>query len=1565
MTLANIRKAVHAARTLHELGGAAPDHDQRASLNAFPGWGALTELFDTEPRPAIADLIDELESLTCDGDLAAAARVVDTSFYTPAALIAHMYSVLRAVGVRGGNILDLGCGTGRFIEHAPSDVAGSFTGVEADPLAARIASALHPQANIIAGELETVSLPGRRFDAVIGNVPFSSATVYDGAIGFSGSLHQYFLTRAVAAVRPGGYVVVVTSRHCLDATNGLPSPVRGDADLIGAVRLPTRYFATSGTDVVADVLILRVREDVDQLADDNAEDDGGVTKRYGWRPADGQADAEVLRDVIDGRTAVVQVSRFWREHPECVAGTMRPTGFYQSPLAVEAAKPAAAVAAAFKAVGPLLVPASSSGGPLAAFVDIALTDEQGRKEGSLHLVDGAVMRVQDGQLVPVARPAKELIALIALRDLTAELVSAEADWDRSDASLEPLRQRCRQAYENYAATYGPLNRGQLIDGPVDEETGMPKLRWRTPNLGGFRSDPDSALVLAIEHFDQNNGQGGPGPILQRRVNRRPVPIERTSTPGEALAVSLGEGRGLDLARIAGLLGLTETDAAIEALGDLVFREPGSGQPVIARDYLSGNVRAKLREALAAAAADPLYERNVAALQHVQPASLTHHDIRIELGSPWVLPSDIADFCEEVFGGRPTVTHVGPLAEWEVDGYLISDEAKIAYCTTRKDAYQLLQAGLNGAMPKVYDEVFDERTKQWRTERNIDETEAAEHKLGAIAERFSLWVWESPQRQQRIVDLYNETMNSHVLREHDGSYLSFPGMADGIQMWPWQRDYIDRALSTPAAFAAHEMGLGKTKTAVALAITLRQFGLANKPLYCVPNHLIEAATRTCLQDWPSGKFLVVSREDLHGDARRKFVARCALGDWDLVLMTHDTFSRIPVPAQVEREWLQDQLGDLEDYLRYEKKTASKQVARAVRSLKGRIGKLRSGTNDPTTLTWDLLGIDYLVVDEADRFRRLSIATRAEGFSLGASKRAMDLYLKISMLRRANPSRPYASLLTGTPFSNTLAEAFVWAKMLAPADLDEAGLGHFDAWAAQFVRYETIIETSPDGSGFRSKRRPAIIQNVPELRTMLGRFMSMVRGDQLELSRPTAKRHTVVVQPTDETRVFMDTLVDRSDALRTRRVAPGTDNMLVICGDGRKVALDPNLVGIGGPAPKLDAVAETVAAIYHRTKDAVYCGSDVRGAFQLVLCDLGTPKDGDTQSYGRMRAQMIARGVPAGRIRFIHEATDPKSAEALFAQCRNGEVSVLFGSTARVGIGTNVQDRLHSLVHVDPTWTAAAWEQRNFRAIRHGNQHESVDVYSFVTQGTFDAFMFGLVERKSRGFEQLYRSDSLVREIEDFGDATLSFAELKAAASGNGLLLRQHELNTRIRKLRLGHVTVMRNVRALMDQADRDENAADSLGRRAERLEEFAVAIGKRGRGIPVAKAAAEVADPNNWSGWRHEQIRVRIIDMSPGHQLRVDMRHLPIWSETVPPKIWRRGAKAIRSWTQTQLQGWCESLAVEIVSTRDRAEEATRRAAHARHTADGVDTSEPAELIAARQELAEVNKAISGEMGEAA
>jgi hypothetical protein len=864
---------------------------------------------------------------------------------------------------------------------------------------------------------------------------------------------------------------------------------------------------------------------------------------------------------------------------------------------------------------------------------------------------------------------------------------------------------------------------------------------------------------------------------------------------------------------------------------------------------------------------------------------------------------------------------------------------------------------------VWDEFYDQQSHTHRKVRNADATESAEQKLAAIQGRFSLWVWENAERERRIVEAYNHTMNARVLRNHDGTHLTFPGLADGIELWPWQRDFVDRAVTTPAVYCAHEVGLGKTLTAITLAMTLRQFGLANRPGLIVPLHLIEQVTRQCYQAWPAGRFLIVTREDLRGDARRRFVARCATGEWDLVIMTHETFSSLPVPANVERAWLEDQLGELENYARAEGYTG-KRIATAVRALQGRISRLRSSINDPKAITFKNLGLDYVIVDEADKFRRLPVATRADGFSLGSSKRALDLYLKLSLLRRASPDRPHACLMTGTPFTNTLAEAYVWQSMLAPEQLARTGLGHFDAWAAQFVRYKVLIETSPDGSGFRSKRRPGAIQNVPELRTMLSEFMSMVRADSVGLSRPAVHNHTQLTEPTARQRAFMAELVERADALRARLPSANTDNMLLICGDGRKVALDPNLVGIAEAAPKLEGVAAVVADIYHDTRGLVYAGSELPGAFQLVMCDMGTPKKGDAQSYGRIRAGLIERGVPAEGIRFVHEATTPKAREALFAACRDGRVAVLLGSTSKVGIGTNLQNRQHSLHHVDPTFTPAAWEQRNGRIERNGNQHDVVGIHSHVARGTFDAFMFGTVERKARGFAQLYRMDGQAREIEDIGGEALTFGELKAAAAGNDLLLRQHELETRVRTLRLAHVTVQQNVRTLLHQAAHADSAAQAAAERVQRLEAFAEH--RDGMGVVdlarVAEDACTIGDPNRYhlsyrAAWSDHRVSIRTVDTDPGRRLELVLDHRTLWAEPLPGKVRRRGPAAVKAWAEAMVAAWVAGVEREIAQTRGRVGESRRRAQDARDTAAATDVSEPAELIAARAELDEVNREI--------
>jgi SAM-dependent methyltransferase len=581
-TLSAARAAIQAVRVLRDLrNGAIPTAEQCVYLEQFPGWGAAAPLFDPRPAKSWAELADELEDLD-PAAMKAAARVVDTSFYTPPFLIQQIYRLLQQAGFRGGDILDLGCGSGRFLRHAPADLPIAYSGVEVDPVAARIAAVLHPAATIIGERLQRVSLPGNRFDAAVGNAPFSAANVSDHAISFYGPLHEYFLVRAVRAVRPGGYVMMVASRHMMDANAGLPHSLRSHADLLAAIRLPAGYFTAEGTDVVADVLVLRV-PDHDE-------------PRQGWG---GDQPSQYLNGTDGrGRAASARVSAFWSAHPELVAGTMRLTGFHQSPITVDADAPQAAVTEAFAAAARLLLPYPSGNSAHYALSDVTLTDADGRKEGSFHLLDGTMTRVVDGQLRPVPRPSKELHALVTLRDAAVSLITAEADWQTPDSTLEPLRATCREAYLSYVERFGALNRGMLVEGKADPETGLPKLSWRVPPMSGFRGDPDAALVFALERFDQATGESAPAAVLQRRVNRRPVPVTHADTPGAALAVSLGEGRGLDLVRVAELLGVSTAEAAFAALGDLAYRDPATGQAHTARDYLCGNVRIKLQNALA-------------------------------------------------------------------------------------------------------------------------------------------------------------------------------------------------------------------------------------------------------------------------------------------------------------------------------------------------------------------------------------------------------------------------------------------------------------------------------------------------------------------------------------------------------------------------------------------------------------------------------------------------------------------------------------------------------------------------------------------------------------------------------------------------------------------------------------------------------------------------------------------------------------------------------------------------------------------------------------------------------
>lgn len=1647
----------------HAPGLSAAD---RVALEAWPGWGPLATVFEpAEVTPTAHDQADastagewvrvanRLDDLVSPEDLAAGAAVCDTAFYTPAPVVDAMFRLLGDTGFTGGQILEPGCGAGRLMSRTPAHMDVTWTGVEIDPVAARIAALLHPDATIINAPMQKTTFRTGQFDAVIGNVPFSQANVFDPAYD-SGPLHEYFLLRSLDAVRPGGFVVAVTSRHTMDAISGLKR-VLNLADLHTAIRLPTAAFASEGTTVIADILVLQRRtEDAAPTGWDNARANTKIVEqtthtwsgtrvskvtvptRFTVTSAPAKAEDGNSSSACRGvRTA--EVNRYWETHPDHVAGQMRATGYEQAPLAVDSSGPAAditrAADAAARWLGWAQRPATGSGTPL--FEGIALADAEGRPEGSFHLTDGSTMRVVDGDLTPV-RATAELKALIGLRDAATDLLSAEADLDRPDDHLAPLREKTRRLYEAYVDRWGPINRGNLHVGKPDPDTGIPALSWRRPSMGGFRRDPGYVTVLSLEDYDETTGEAQPAPILLRRVNTRPTPVTRVETPGDALSVTLAETGYVDLDRVASLLGLPGPDATVAALGDLVYADPGqkptrgtSGGAVwvTARDYLCGDVRAKHAAAVAAAAQDRAFARNVTALETVLPRDLDEHDITVALGAPWVGSADIEAFLKEVLGQRARVTHTPRVGVWEVDAGWVKPEAEVqvTYGTSKFSPYTLVEYALNAKSPVVWDEIWDPVNRSTRRTRNQAETLAAQEKQQALADRFSAWIWEDTARSTRVKADYNQRFNSTVPRRHDGSHLTFPGIAEGIRLWPWQHDIVDRILCTPRTLCGHPVGAGKTRSMLAAAWTLRRFGLASKPLIVVPNHLLEQIGREAQQTFPLGRFLIATKEDLAGDQRRLFAARCATGDWDAVVMTHQGFTSLPVDPEIEAQWLETQKADLRAHLQAlggDNSRGAKQIARNVRSLEGRLESLRHNTGDEKTIRFEHLGVDFLAIDEAHLFRRLPVATKAEGFSLGASKRATDLQMKIETLAMRDPDRPHVAFFTGTPWSNTLAETYVWQRYLQPDRLAATGVDHFDAWAASFVRYDTRVEITPDGGGFRLQRRPAVIQNAPELFTMLGEVADILTPEAIGLERPAATVHNVALDPTDTQQAYVRHLMERAEAIR-KGEANGTDNMLSVCSSGRAMALDPHLVAARSVAsskdisksttsgvswksgntrntdpgaewtacdavsPKVAAAADKITRIYVGTRHRCYGTHPTLGALQLVLCDQGTPKPGDAQTYGRLRTALIERGVPADRIRWVHEATTDKARASLFAACRDGEVAVLMGSTDKVGIGTNIQTRLVAVHHVDAPWRPADLEQRDGRALRPGNLNEHVDIYRYVTTGTFDAYMWQTLERKARFITQARAiiggtwdvpgaatGRGGTREIEDMGDMVLSYGEVKALATGNPLLLEHATVAAEVKRLRTLQAMHRRDLadlraraeesavlaealqvdldvldaaQAVMDDAG-DTRAAERSPSTMEALERFADGL-RRNKLYPVVWRGLEL-DPA--TGMYVQPKRTGPVE------IRVRLHHREAGSITLLRKEVRQHPATAAAVVADRLDEWAVAIPVRMRRLHHSIGKARADATQSRRVAEQATFPAAGELRVAEQRLAIIDAQIA-------
>ena len=1405
--ISRARSSLRALEALDRIDaqGGIPSEDDLGELRGWAGWGPMAPALSPGRHGAWQQIGERLEWLLPPDQLREAEQATPNAFYTPPGVAAVCWQILAGLGFTRGRILEPGCGAGAFIAATPADVKAAWVGVERDPVTARIAQLLHPAARIINEQLQNAALPAYSVDAVIGNVPFGDVPVYDPAApkDVTKSLHNYCIWRSVRTLRPGGVAVLITSRYTMDAREaGARQAIAADADLAGAIRLPNQALSPGGTEVVADILVFRRR---DREGPAPGADWAGTVPLY-------EAFPEARWGYED------RVSRWFITRPAAVLGELRPDHAAQYGRTVRVDRPADAgrLEDALAGAASRLVRDATAGGliwepspavvPEAGAVGIAQRAD-GRKELSFHLIDGAVVQVQDGDLVPAGKPGKELgelAALIRLRDAATGLLDAEADHRRGEESLAPLRARLNAAYDRYVAAYGPLNRATITRGEPDPETGLATLSRRRPRMGGFRQDPDYVTVLALENYDDETGQAAKTAIFTRRVNQPADRKTHAGSPDEAIRICLDTHGRLDLPAIAGLLAIPAGRVAGEIQG-LAYLDPASGNWVTAEEYLSGDVRGKLAAARAVADGDAdsaeRWAGNIAALERIQPPDLGPDEIRARLGAPWIPASDIGAFAAETLGYQPAVSYLPVTAQWDVKaepGFADTAAATDQWGTGRIDGYRLLALALNGKAPVVYDTIttHDGETRV----RNQAETLLAEEKQRALAARFAEWAWEDPQRSDRLCAEYNRRFNSVVLRRYDGSHLTFPGLAAGFTPYSHQLDMVHRIICSAASLCPYPVGTGKTPTMFMAARKLKELGRAHKPLIIVPNHLLEQTAREGKRLFPAARILIAAREDLaDARARKLFAARCATGDWDAVVMTHSAFTAIPVHPATEAAHLTGLAARYRQALTCEPGRSGrtvKQLAKMIDTFETRARTLLDHRTDDG-VWFEHLGADFLVVDESHYFKNLGIPVRTDGFSVAASKRATDLDMKLSWLRERGGGT-IAALFTGTPVSNTLLEMYVLQHYLHPGRLEELGLASADAWAATFVEFQTAVEVSPDGASFRLKRRPAKFENVPELLTLFGEVADLRPPESFAVARPAARHQTVVIGSSPELRAYVASLAERAD--RLREVDAHDDNMLKICSDGRKAALDLELVGITAATPgKVKAVTGNLARIYHATRHLALPGDDPAapgGGFQIVFCDLGTPSPAaGAQVYGKIRAGLIEAGVPAGRIRFIHDASTDLHKAALFAECRAGQVSVLLGSTDKLGVGTNIQTRCVALHHVDAPWRPADVEQREGRALRPGNLNPSVEIYRYVSEKSFDSYLWQTLERKARFTGQVLGGRPSGRDVDDIGDATLSYAEVKALATGNPLLLELADANarvTRLRHLATAHVRATRRL-----------------------------------------------------------------------------------------------------------------------------------------------------------------------------
>ena len=1353
--------------------------DEQAVLARWSGWGAVPQVFDDD-REEFAAARADLGQLLSEAEYAAARRTTINAHYTDAALAKVVWDHVTALGFDGGQVLEPGCGSGNFIGLAPP--GAHVLGVELDPVTAAIAARLYPDAEIRCESFADTRLPDGHFDLVIGNVPFSSARLHDRRHNPAGhSMHNHFVIKSLTFLKPGGLLAVLTSRYTMDAQDpSAREEMAGLAGLVEAVRLPTgAHRRAAGTEAVTDLLILRRHEPGTTTPGDRPQ----------WRRA--------FETSLDGGTA--WINEYWRDHPENVLGsftvgqgqyndhdlTVRPSG----DLSGVAAQLAIRLAARPVTVAPQEIRAG----------------ETDRFDGTLRAEDdGSFSVLRDGFWQPWPCPATqagELRDLLGLRDTVAALLDAEASSPADTPAITGLRAELNRSYDAYAAAYGPVNRtGWKRTGKTDAEGNDVLARHRPPQ-GKFSQDPYAAAVYALEDFDPETGQAAKAVIFtQRVVTTRQTP-ESASDPADAVAICMDQAGKVRLADAARLLGSASPEEARTALGELVYDEPGTGRLVPAAEYLSGKVRKKLREAGQAAGDDPRFEVNVAALRRALPPDLGPGEIDARLGASWIDPRYVQQGLREILEDPELKVEKGHGTSWTVTGNKTSVLATQVWGTEDKDAVTLAACLLEQRPVKVSperserdDTAHDKHRKRLKA---AAATVTARAKADELNRRFGEWLWEHPDRTADLVRTYNERFNSLVLRSYDGAQPALPGLAGWFREWvhPHQLAAVARIINEPAVLLAHDVGAGKTAEMAMGAMELRRLGLATKPAIVVPNHMLEQFQREFLQLYPQARVLAAGNDDLKALGRHTFTARIATGNWDAVIMSQSVFERIPMSAPEIERYITAQLAGYDAWLerareasqskRMIKKMETRKLMREQR-LRKKLDRARDGG-----ICWEQTGIDYLFVDEAHHYKNLDIRSNNQELDIDGSGRASDLEMKLDYLRTTH-GRRVVTFATATPIANSMTEAYVMCRYLRPDLLADAGIEDFDAWTGTFAETTTDVEVAPEG-GIRVKDRFARFRNIPELLNMWRVAADVKTKEDLNLPVPElagGKPEVVPVEPSEQLLGFMRTLASRAEAVRSRAVLPDEDNMLKISNDGRLAALDPRLAGLAAPETgKLDVAAQNIARIEHEHRGHRYYDAGgnllpVTGSLQIVFCDLGTPGGKSRwNAYEYLRGKLAGYGTDPRTVRFMHEAKTDKAKAELFAAARAGKVAVLIGSTSLMGVGTNVQDIAVALHHLDCPWRPADVAQREGRILRQRNKHPRVHIYRYVTERSFDAYMWQTVTRKAKFINQVIHGKTTSRDAEDIGGdmAALSYSEVTALATGDMRILAKARADADVRRL----------------------------------------------------------------------------------------------------------------------------------------------------------------------------------------